>query len=82
LCGGRLLYARAAEDDDGVADTVLLKQDLRFLIIDLQVNPAGFVKLEEADILVRLTIAGAVYDGLNSMRGIRILRRGFGPVPG
>ena len=80
--GAWLADAGAAEHHDGGTDTVLLKQQLGFLVVDLQAHAAHAVRGHEIHIVVGAAVARAIEDRGDALRRPRVFIRRFRPVPG
>jgi hypothetical protein len=70
--GRRFPDASSPENDDRMSDGVLLDQTLRFEIIELETHAADIIAIEELHILIRLAVAGAFQNGLDSLLRFRI----------
>jgi hypothetical protein len=55
-----------------VPDRVLLNQNLSFKVIELQSHAADIIAVEKIHVLIRLPVAGALQNGLDSLLGFRI----------
>ena len=80
--GGRLLDARAAKHDDGVADVRRLQQQLGFQVIELQARRAHVIALQENRIGIAGQIARARHDRRDARGRLRIIGGGLDAVPG
>jgi hypothetical protein len=65
-----------------MSDIVLLDQILSLEIIELEAHASNVIAGEELHILIRLAIAGALQNGLDSLLRFRIFLDWFGPLPG
>ena len=70
--GRRLANPRAPKDHDRLMDLVLLKQQFRLEIVDLQAHTAHAILSEKVRIIVGATVARAVQDRLHTAQGLGI----------
>src|SRR6516164_7221707 len=72
--GLRFAYARAAENNDRVGDTLLLKQAFRFEEIELQADAArGLAALQKVYILIGLAVGRRLQNSAQSLRRTQIV---------
>lgn len=67
----------AAEHHDGVRDSAFSEQELGFLIIKSEADVPRVRAAKEVNVVVGLTITGAVEDRLNCDGRVRVLGRRF-----